>query len=161
MRLRKQRPGKVILPSPVLHVGSHIRYLAGKMRLSTLTVHPAYWGRGHATRLVSWCTRLAGKAVWFSPVRNEWLLTILDMEGVAIGISAAPMGATLAAHAGFEERELLRVKSRASPDRPSVSDVVLWIGIRPPSRSPSDTNTGSSDSPSSDAEALVAHTKVV
>lgn len=29
------------------------------MRLSTLAVNPMYWRRGHATRLVSFCTQLA------------------------------------------------------------------------------------------------------
>ena len=35
------------------------RHLSGKMRLSTLAVHPAYWRRGHAMKLVSFCTQLA------------------------------------------------------------------------------------------------------
>jgi ribosomal protein S18 acetylase RimI-like enzyme len=29
------------------------------MRLSTLAVNPVYWRRGHATRLVRFCTELA------------------------------------------------------------------------------------------------------
>lgn len=29
------------------------------MRLSTLAVAPSYWRRGHASRLVSFCTQLA------------------------------------------------------------------------------------------------------
>lgn len=29
------------------------------MRLSTLAVAPCYWRRGHASRLVSFCTQLA------------------------------------------------------------------------------------------------------
>jgi N-acetylglutamate synthase-like GNAT family acetyltransferase len=29
------------------------------MRLSTLAVNPMYWRRGHATKLVSFCTQLA------------------------------------------------------------------------------------------------------
>lgn len=35
------------------------RHLAGQMRLSTLAVHPGYWHRGHASRLVRWSTCLA------------------------------------------------------------------------------------------------------
>ncbi|RMZ74195.1 Acyl- N-acyltransferase [Pyrenophora seminiperda CCB06] len=37
----------------------HLRHLDGNMRLSTLAVAPPYWRRGHARRLVSFCTRLA------------------------------------------------------------------------------------------------------
>jgi len=29
------------------------------MRLATLAVAPAYWRRGHATRLIDFCTQLA------------------------------------------------------------------------------------------------------
>ncbi|KAF2689293.1 hypothetical protein K458DRAFT_413590 [Lentithecium fluviatile CBS 122367] len=111
------------------------KYLAGHMRLSTLAIHPAYWRRGHATRFISWCTRLA------------------DLEGCLLGISAVPMGATLAARAGFEERELVRVKrlcmhnETGRKDEPNVGDVELWIAIRQPSSCPvSDESATSSDS---------------
>ncbi|KAH7116897.1 hypothetical protein B0J11DRAFT_103544 [Dendryphion nanum] len=114
------------------------KYLAGNMRLSTLAVHPAYWQRGHATRLVSWCTSLA------------------DMDDVPIGVSAAPMGAAVAAKAGFEERETVRIRRSEVPAVPvppndaMVGDVELWIAIRPPSHSPSDSGTVSSESPVGD-----------
>ena len=105
------------------------------MRLSTLAVHPAYWRRGHASRLVSWCTSLA------------------DMDDVPIGVSAAPMGAKVAVKAGFEERETVRIRRSSMPLNPIppddavVGDVELWIAIRIPSRSPSDSGTLNSESP--------------
>jgi len=34
-------------------------HLSRKMRLATLAVAPAYWRRGHATRLIDFCTQLA------------------------------------------------------------------------------------------------------
>ncbi|ORY00360.1 hypothetical protein BCR34DRAFT_112754 [Clohesyomyces aquaticus] len=107
------------------------KYLAGCMRLSTLAVHPAYWRRGHATRLVSWCTRLA------------------DTDDISVGISATPMGAIVATKAGFEEQETIRIKGSTAQDRisPPVGDVELWVAIRRPSRSPSDTSSMSSESP--------------
>lgn len=111
------------------------KYLAGNMRLSTLAVHPAYWRRGHATRLVSWCTSLA------------------DMDDVPIGVSAAPMGAVVAAQAGFEEKETIRIRRSKMPVNPIppddavLGDVELWIAIRVPSHSPSDSGTVNSESP--------------
>lgn len=52
------------------------------------------------------------------------------------------MGANIAAKAGFEDRELVRVK-RSRPhdegthkDDPGVGDVELWFAIRPPTGSP-------------------------
>ncbi|KAF2464864.1 uncharacterized protein BDR25DRAFT_271082 [Lindgomyces ingoldianus] len=115
------------------------KYLAGRMRLSTLAVHPAYWRRGHATRLVSWCIRLA------------------DKDDVPVGISAAPMGAAVAAKAGFEEQETVRIKRSTAQESvsqfgvPNVGDVELWVAIRQPSRSPSDTSTTCSDSPTGES----------
>ncbi|KAF1963006.1 hypothetical protein CC80DRAFT_487429 [Byssothecium circinans] len=93
------------------------RYLAGLMRLSTLAVHPAYWRRGHATKLVSWCTQLA------------------DLEGVPVGISAVPTGAIIAAKAGFEEQELVQVKQARTGEasnREYGPKVELWVAIRTP-----------------------------
>ncbi|OAG07110.1 uncharacterized protein CC84DRAFT_1204701 [Paraphaeosphaeria sporulosa] len=95
-----------------------IRYLQGQMRLSTLAVHPAYWNRGHATRLVGYITRLA------------------DLDGVPLGISAVPQGAIVAARAGFEERELVRVKQACVHKETNVAEVELWVAIRRPSGTP-------------------------
>ncbi|KAF2116779.1 hypothetical protein BDV96DRAFT_491189 [Lophiotrema nucula] len=108
------------------------KFLADHMKLSTLAVHPAYWRRGHAASLVGWCTRLA------------------DMDGVSIGVSAAPMGAKVASQAGFEEQATIRIKRTLTMQHnlsrhggPDVGDVELWIGIRPPS----DISPERSDSP--------------
>ncbi|KAF2272938.1 uncharacterized protein EI97DRAFT_445388 [Westerdykella ornata] len=109
------------------------RHLAGLMRLSTLAVHPAYWRRGHATRLVSWCMRLA------------------DAEAAPIGISAAPMGASIAVQAGFEEREVVSFRGELPRSVLSV-DVRLWIGVRPPSGSPSESSTVYSESSAPDIQ---------
>ncbi|KAL5438186.1 hypothetical protein PMIN07_011752 [Paraphaeosphaeria minitans] len=91
-----------------------VRYLQGQMRLSTLAVHPAYWYRGHATRLVGYITRLA------------------DLDGVPLGISAVPQGAIVAASAGFEERELVRVKRVCVHKETKAAEVELWVAIRRP-----------------------------
>ncbi|KAF2873041.1 hypothetical protein BDV95DRAFT_491126 [Massariosphaeria phaeospora] len=106
------------------------KYLAGLMRLSTLAVHPTYWGRGHATRLVDWCARLA------------------DIEYVPLGVSAAPMGATVAAKAGFKECELVQVKRSEEED----AEVTLWVAVRQPSRSRPTENTMQSETPPTDSE---------
>ncbi|KAF2447072.1 hypothetical protein P171DRAFT_384125 [Karstenula rhodostoma CBS 690.94] len=94
------------------------RYLHGQMKLSTLAVHPAYWRRGHATRLVGYITRLA------------------DLEGVSLGISAVPQGAIIAARAGFEERELVRVKRACARKETKAAEVELWVAVRRPSGTP-------------------------
>ncbi|KAF2190761.1 hypothetical protein K469DRAFT_392320 [Zopfia rhizophila CBS 207.26] len=124
------------------------KYLAGQMRLSTLAVHPAYWRKGHATKLVSFVTRLA------------------DMDDLPVGVSAAPMGATVAAKAGFEEQEIIRIKrphyhqkssefgTLAQPDGPAFGDVELWVGIRQPSSSPSEGSTTEADSPTTNSVPL-------
>jgi hypothetical protein len=52
------------------------------------------------------------------------------------------MGATLAARAGFEERELVRVKrshiqsESTQDDKTKVRAVELWVAIRRPTGSP-------------------------
>ncbi|KAF2268143.1 hypothetical protein CC78DRAFT_14942 [Lojkania enalia] len=109
-------------------------YLAGKMKLSTLAVHPAYWGRGHATRLVNWCVQLA------------------DLDGIPVAVSAAPMGARVAAKAGFEEQSVVQIKRSAvhdtsQQDDSSTTDASVWVAVRAPSRSPSDESTTRSESP--------------
>lgn len=125
------------------------------MRLSTLAVHPAYWRRGHAMRLVNWTIGLAGKHL--VPNLPTWLLTATDLDDAPVGVSATPMGATVAAKAGFEERETVKIKRLArkntphAQDSPSAGDVELWIAIRQPARSISDTSTTCSDSPAADS----------
>ncbi|KAH7398987.1 hypothetical protein DE146DRAFT_745592 [Phaeosphaeria sp. MPI-PUGE-AT-0046c] len=96
------------------------KHLADKMRLNTIAVLPRYWRRGHATRLVNFCTQIA------------------DLDDALLGVSAAPHGAVVAARAGFEECETVRIKRLAkheqqAPEEPrDAADVVLWIGIRLP-----------------------------
>ncbi|KAF2636391.1 hypothetical protein P280DRAFT_459722 [Massarina eburnea CBS 473.64] len=108
-------------------------YLDGLMRLSTLAVHPAYWRRGHAAKLVSWCTQLA------------------DLEGVSVGISAVPTGAIIAANAGFEQKEIVRVMPRALKGEAAQRNgpkVELWVAVRSPKSTfeSSDESTTSLDS---------------
>ncbi|KAH9865061.1 hypothetical protein IAQ61_009007 [Plenodomus lingam] len=122
------------------------RYLNGKMRLSTLAVAPAYWRRGHATRLVDFYTQLA------------------DSDAAILGVSATPRGALVTERAGFSRCELVHVKRPPAPGRlqcedsppdmagweaHAAQDVELWIGLRLPSssRSSSASITSTSDSP--------------
>jgi hypothetical protein len=94
------------------------------MRLSTVAVHPAYWRRGHGTRLINWCTRLA------------------DLEGVPIGVSSAPTGVRIAVKAGFEQQEAISIEgyklkhssnAAKSKGEQFVPGLEVWIGIRRPS----------------------------
>ena len=50
-----------------------VRHLSGTMRLSTLAVAPAYWRKGHASRLVNFCTQLADleEALLVSPIISK------------------------------------------------------------------------------------------
>ncbi|KAH7075702.1 hypothetical protein BKA63DRAFT_469992 [Paraphoma chrysanthemicola] len=112
-----------------------LRYFVDKMRLSTLAVAPAYWRRGHATRLVRFCTQVA------------------DSDEAQMGISATPRGMIVAAKAGFEECEVIRLahldvhNKMAREDPPEVADVMLWIGIRlPGGREPSSDSASGTDS---------------
>jgi N-acetylglutamate synthase-like GNAT family acetyltransferase len=82
------------------------------MRVATLAVHPAYWRRGHGTRLVRWCCNLA------------------DSEGVDITVSAAKMGVPRFLDAGFVEKELVTVEEYREHE-----SIELWMGVRE-SRSP-------------------------
>ena len=70
------------------------------------------------------------------------------MDEAPLGVSAAPMGAILAAKADFKEVEVVKIE-KADAHRivknADVGDVVLWVAIRP-SRSLSDTSTGSDSS---------------
>ncbi|KAH3910185.1 hypothetical protein HBI56_222680 [Parastagonospora nodorum] len=95
------------------------RHLAGRMRLSTIAVAPGYWRRGHATRLVSFCTQLA------------------DLDDALLGVSATPLGALLVAKAGFEECEIVRIDQSLvhrgpSEKSPNAVAVELWLGLRWP-----------------------------
>jgi len=101
------------------------KYLTNRMRLATLAVHPAYWRRGHGSNLTKWSTTLA------------------DIEGISVGVSAAKMGVSVFAKAGFVEQERVRVEGYKLPRDSVVSlgtgqqpdqieAIELWIGIRQP-----------------------------
>ncbi|KAF2808901.1 uncharacterized protein BDZ99DRAFT_463759 [Mytilinidion resinicola] len=101
------------------------KYLAHRMKLATLAVHPAYWRRGHGSNLTKWCTTLA------------------DIEGVSVGVSAAKMGVPVFAKAGFMEQERVQIAAYQLPRDSVVSlgggkqpdqieAIELWIGIRQP-----------------------------
>ncbi|KAI0591561.1 hypothetical protein Alg130_01142 [Pyrenophora tritici-repentis] len=88
------RPAKLKYISPTRFpndiLTTNHRHLDGNMRLSTLAVAPAYWRRGHARRLVSFCTQLA------------------DLDNAVLGVSATPHGAKVASKAGFQEQDIVR-----------------------------------------------------
>ncbi|CAE7024769.1 Acetyltransf-1 domain containing protein [Pyrenophora teres f. teres] len=88
------RPAKLKCVSPIpfpnVMLTTNHRYLDGNMRLSTLAVAPAYWRRGHARRLVSFCTQLA------------------DLDNAVLGVSATPYGAKVVSKAGFQEQDVIR-----------------------------------------------------
>lgn len=113
-----------------------LEHLAGKMRLSTLAVAPCYWRRGHASRLVSFCTQLA------------------DADDAALGVSATPRGALVVEKAGFQERDIIHIKRLAihkqqgRENPPDAADVSLWIAVRSPSsRSSSSEIVSRAESP--------------
>ncbi|KAF2848871.1 hypothetical protein T440DRAFT_500269 [Plenodomus tracheiphilus IPT5] len=99
-----------------------LQHLHGKMRLSTLAVAPAYWRRGHASRLVDFCTQLA------------------DSDEAILGVSATPRGALVVKRAGFSRCELVHVKhptisgklgdeaflDDAGLEAQATTDVQLW-----------------------------------
>jgi hypothetical protein len=82
------------------------------------------------------------------------MLTPVDIENATLGISATPLGTTIATQAGFEEKEVLRFSRTASSAANQPCEVELWIGVRPPSHSPSAAATVCSDSPASDLSSL-------
>lgn len=78
-----------------------------------------------------------------------------DKENVAVGISATPMGASLVAQVGFQQREIVRLRQSSEPRIPKAVDVALWIGVRPPSGSSSvAASETASKSPSSENSPL-------
>ncbi|KAF1852077.1 uncharacterized protein K460DRAFT_402071 [Cucurbitaria berberidis CBS 394.84] len=91
-----------------------LKHLGGKMRLSTLAVAPSYWRRGHATRLVNFCTQLA------------------DLDDATLGVSATPNGQHVVEKAGFQEREITHVKRTLAHEqqtcegRLDTAEVMLW-----------------------------------
>ncbi|KAK1913535.1 hypothetical protein P3342_005472 [Pyrenophora teres f. teres] len=96
-----------------------LKYLDGNMRLSTLAVAPAYWRRGHARRLVSFCTQLA------------------DLDNAVLGVSATPYGAKVVSKAGFQEQDVIRytpltIGQQLQQGAISAAGFELWIGIRMP-----------------------------
>lgn len=75
-----------------------------------MVVHPAYWDRGHASKLTKWCMALA------------------EVDHAGIGVSATPMGRQLFERMGFEEKQVVDVEGyNGHPE--SIS---LWIGVRDP-----------------------------
>ncbi|KAH7392563.1 hypothetical protein BKA66DRAFT_16419 [Pyrenochaeta sp. MPI-SDFR-AT-0127] len=113
-----------------------LEHLAGKMRLCTLAVAPCYWRRGHASKLVSFCTQLA------------------DADDAVLGVSATPSGAIVVEKAGFQEHDIIHIKRLPVHEQPtredfqSAPDVSLWIGVRlPRGASPSSGIVSRSESP--------------
>ena len=75
-----------------------------------MVVHPAYWHRGHASKLTKWC------------------MTLAEVDHTGIGVSAAPTGRKLFQHMGFEEKEVVDIEGyKRHPE-----GISLWIGVRDP-----------------------------
>jgi GNAT superfamily N-acetyltransferase len=84
------------------------RLLSQKFKITTMATHPAYWSRGHASKLANWGLELA------------------DIDGVAAGVSAARMGAPFFSHLGFKLDEVVEVKGyKRQPE-----SLFVWIGTR-------------------------------
>lgn len=89
---------------------SQCRWFSGRLEITTMVVHPAYWNRGHASKLTKWCMALA------------------EVDHTGIGVSATPMGHGLFQSMGFEEKEVVEVEGyEGHPE--SIS---LWIGVCDP-----------------------------
>ncbi|EDU48623.1 conserved hypothetical protein [Pyrenophora tritici-repentis Pt-1C-BFP] len=96
-----------------------LKHLDGNMRLSTLAVAPAYWRRGHARRLVSFCTQLA------------------DLDNAVLGVSATPHGAKVASKAGFQEQDIVRyahltIGQQLQQGAVSAAGFELWYSMQAP-----------------------------
>lgn len=86
------------------------RWFSGRLEISTMVVHPAYWQRGHASELTRWCTALA------------------EVDHTGIGVSATPMGRKLFSHMGFKEKEVVDIEGYSG----HPESISLWIGVRDP-----------------------------
>jgi len=75
-----------------------------------MVMHPAYWHRGHASELTTWCMRLA------------------EINNVGIGVSATPVGRKLFHSLGFVEKEIVEIEGYE--DHPN--SISLWIGVYDP-----------------------------
>ena len=60
------------------------RHFQGLSAMERTVIHPAYWRRGHGSKLTKWGTDFA------------------DIDGVDQGVSATSMGAILFRHMGFQ-----------------------------------------------------------
>jgi GNAT superfamily N-acetyltransferase len=69
-----------------------VRYLEGYATMEMVVVHPAYWRRGHGTRLVKWGMQLA------------------DIDGVKQGVIAASMGKDLYLKLGYRLLHMVQVE---------------------------------------------------
>ncbi|KAH6870522.1 hypothetical protein BKA58DRAFT_421047 [Alternaria rosae] len=72
--------------------------------------------RGHAERLVSYCTQLA------------------DLDDASLGVSATPCGATVVSKAGFQERDCICYTPLTTAQAGTLypAGFELWIGVRLP-----------------------------
>ena len=99
----------------------------------------------HPSRRLGW--RFCGKAVARGLARSKKLPYLLSTKQ---GISAVPQGAVIAARAGFEERELVRIERTCMRDQDAqtkentAAEVELWVAIRRPSGSPASGDSATS-----------------
>ena len=97
------------LKRPVLEKLTSHRVFEGRMDLARLAVHPAYWRRGHAKRLVQWWVDLA------------------DHDGVQACVSAANMGKFVYQSVGFKQVAIAECHGYEEHPDP----IVDWFGLRP------------------------------
>lgn len=68
------------------------------------------------------------------------------------GISAVPQGAIVAAKAGFEERELVRVKRSCVHEDTNGAEFELWVAVRRPWGTPASGESSSNSAISSESQ---------
>jgi len=81
--------------------------------MDMVVVHPAYWSRGHGSRLV------------------EWGIALADLDQAKQGVIAADMGEKLYLKLNFTKLEDVTVRDEVSPPPKAVKVGVLRYSPRP------------------------------
>lgn len=71
-------------------------------------VHPAYWRRGHGSRMV------------------KWMLELASTDRVGMGVTASSMGREVFLSLGFKRVELVMIPGYDAHPEP----LEAWLGIR-------------------------------
>ncbi|KAK6503703.1 hypothetical protein TWF481_008707 [Arthrobotrys musiformis] len=88
--------------------GPKQRILRGHMKVATIAVHPAYWQKSHASKIM------------------DWIVALADTDNQPLVVSAAKMGVRV-----FQKYNFRMVENVVVPgyDR-HPSDINLWMGRR-------------------------------